>query len=166
MSTKTTLFAGLLALLPGFASAHVVIEDAYARVSSAMAQSGAVFMTIYNHNDFPEVLTGASSDVAARVELHTHIQDSAGVMRMVEVDGGIPMAADETVMLERGGLHVMLLGLTRTLEHGDSFTLTLEFQNSDPITIEVPVDLERMPSHGTGGMQHGQMDHSGHGNGG
>ena len=67
MSTKTTLFAGLLALLPGFASAHVVIEDAYARVSSAMAQSGAVFMTIYNHNDFPEVLTGASSDVAARV---------------------------------------------------------------------------------------------------
>ena len=166
MSTKSTLFAGLLALMPGFASADVMIEDAYARVSSAMAQSGAIFMTLHNHNDFAEVLIGASSDVAQRVELHTHIQNAEGVMRMVEVEGGIAMAPDETVMLERGGLHVMLLGLTRTLEHGDSFTLTLEFQNSDPITIEVPVDLERMPSHGTGGMQHGQMDHSGHGNGG
>ncbi|WP_439138594.1 copper chaperone PCu(A)C [Roseicyclus sp.] len=165
MSTKSTLFAGLLALMPGFASAHVMIEDAYARVSSAMAQSGAVFMTIYNHNDFAEVLTGASSDVAQRVELHTHIQNAEGVMRMVEVEGGIPMAADETVMLERGGLHVMLLGLNRALAHGDSFSLTLEFENSDPITIEVPVDLERTPSHGGGEMQHdhGQMDHGNHG---
>ncbi|MBF9047727.1 copper chaperone PCu(A)C [Rhodobacterales bacterium LSUCC0031] len=162
MSIKTTLFAGLLALLPGFASAHIVIEDAYARVSSAMAQSGAVFMTIYNHNDFAEVLTGASSDVAVRVELHTHLQDSAGVMRMVEIEGGIPMAADETVLLQRGGLHVMLLGLTRTLAHGDSFSLTLEFQNSDPITIEVPVDLERGADHGAAG---GQMDHGNHGAG-
>ena len=168
MSIRTTVFVGLAALMPGLASAHVVIEDTYARVASAMAQSGAVFMTIYNHNDFAEVLTGASSDVAERVELHTHVMNAEGVMRMIEVEGGIPMAADETVLLERGGLHVMLLGLTRTLEHGDSFSLTLEFQNSDPITIEVPVDLERMPGHGAGGMQHdhGQMDHGSHGNGG
>lgn len=159
MSIKTTLFAGLLALSPALAHAHVVIEDAYARVSSAMAQSGAVFMTIYNHNDFAEVLTGASSDVAERVELHTHVMNAEGVMRMVEVEGGIPMAADETVMLERGGLHVMLLGLTRTLEHGDSFSLTLEFENSDPITIEVPVDLERT---GSGTMNHGDHGHGHH----
>ena len=67
MSTKPTLFAGLLTLMPGFASADVMIEDAYARVSSAMAQSGAIFMTLHNHNDFAEVLIGASSDVAQRV---------------------------------------------------------------------------------------------------
>jgi len=164
MSLRRSLFAGVLALTPALANAHVVIEDAYARVSSAMAQSGAVFMSIYNHNDFDEVLIGASSDVAQRVELHTHTMDAAGVMRMVEVEGGIAMAADETVMLERGGLHVMLLGLTRPLENGDSFSLTLEFQNSDPITIDVTVDLDRMPSHGSsGGHEHG---HHGHGSGG
>lgn len=168
MSLRLGLFAGLLALTPALASAQIVIEDAYARVSSAMAQSGAVFMHIHNHNDFDEVLVGASTDVAERVELHTHVQDASGVMRMIEIEDGIAMAADETVLLERGGLHVMLLGLTRTLEHGDSFSLTLEFQKSDPITIEVPVDLERMPGHGAGGMQHdhGQMDHGSHGNGG
>lgn len=164
MSLRLSLCAGILALTPALATAHVVIEDAYARVSSAMAQSGAVFMSIYNHNDFDEVLIGATSDVAERVELHTHTMDAAGVMRMVEVEGGIAMAAEETVQLERGGLHVMLLGLTRPLENGDSFSLTLLFETSDPVTIDVVVDLDRMPGHGaSGGHDHG---HHGHGSGG
>jgi len=162
MSLKTTLFAGILAAIPALAAAHVVVEDPYAIVSSPVAQSGAAFMSIYNHNDFDDVVIGASSDVAERVELHTHIQTDAGVMRMVELEEGIPMAAEETVVLARGGLHVMLLGLTRPLEHGDSFMLTLEFESSDPVTIEVPVDLERPATEGAAPMQH---DHS-HGSGG
>lgn len=159
MSLRHTLVAGLIALTPGFAFAQVMIEDAYARVGSAMAQSGAVFMHIHNHSGTDIVLVSASSDVAERVELHTHTQDAAGVMRMVKIEGGIPVPAQEGVMLERGGLHVMLLGLTRSLEHGDSFSLTLEFQNADPVTLDVTVDLERTPDHGGG---HGQ----GHGHGG
>lgn len=165
MSLNRLLLAGLFALTPGLAIAQVMIEDAYARVSSAMAQSGAVFMHIHNHSDADIVLVSATSDVAERVELHTHTQDAAGVMRMVEVEGGIPVAAQQGVMLERGGLHVMLLGLTRSLEHGDSFSLTLEFQNADPVTLDVTVDLERTPNHGGdhgGGHGHGH----GHGSGG
>jgi periplasmic copper chaperone A len=124
-------------------------------------------MSIYNHNDYDDVLIGADSDIAERLELHTHIQTSDGVMRMVEIEGGIPIAADETVLLERGGLHVMLLGLTRPLEQGDTFTVRLIFETSDPVEIEVPVDLERMPAEG-GAMQHGDghgHDH-GHNHGG
>lgn len=162
MSLKSVLFAGALAALPGLAAAHVMIEDAYARASSPLAQSGAVFMSIYNHNDYDDVLIGAESDIAERLELHTHIQDSNGMMRMTEIEGGIPLGADETVVLDRGGLHVMLLGLTRPLEQGDTFTLRLIFETSDPVEIEVPVDLERMPGHG-GGMQHGQGHGHNHG---
>ena len=159
MSLKSILLAGAFAALPSLSLAHVVIEDAYARASSPLAQSGAVFMSIYNHNDYPDVLIGAESDVAERIELHTHVQTAEGVMQMTEVEGGIPLGPDETVLLERGGLHVMLLGLTRPLEHGDTFTMRLIFETSDPVEIEVPVDLERMP--GQGDMQH---DH-GHGHG-
>lgn len=165
MSFKSFLFAGALAALPGLATAHVVIEDAYARASSAMAQSGAVFMSIYNHNDHADVLIGAESDVAERIELHTHVQTAEGVMRMTEVEGGIPLGADETVLLERGGLHIMLLGLTRPLEHGDTFPLRLIFETSEPVEIEVPVDLERMPAQG-GGMQHDHGHGHGHNHGG
>jgi len=160
MSLKSILFAGLLAAAPGLAAAHVVVEDPYAVVSSAMAQSGAAFMSIHNHNDSDEVVIGASSDVAERVELHTHIQTDEGVMRMVELEEGIPMAADETVVLQRGGMHVMLLGLTRPLEQGDSFTLTLTFETSEPVTIEVPVDLERPVAQGGAAPQdNGEHDH-------
>jgi len=159
MSLKTTLLAGLLAASPSLAAAQVAVEDPYAIVSSAMAQSGAAFLSIHNHTDVDDVVTGATSDVAARVELHTHIQTDAGVMRMVELEEGIPLPANDTVTLERGGLHVMLLGLTRPLEQGDSFTLTLEFETSEPVTIEVPVDLERPVTHGAAPMEHDDGDH-------
>ena len=47
-------------------------------------------------------LISASSDIAERVELHTHIEDANGVMRMVEIEDGFAMEAGETIMLQRG----------------------------------------------------------------
>ncbi len=163
MSFKITLFAGAFALIPALASAHMVIEDAYARASSNVAISGAAFMSIFNHSDMDDRLVAVSSDVAERVELHTHIEDTNGVMRMVEVEDGFGMAAGETILLQRGGLHVMLLGLREPLEHGDEFEATFIFEHAEPVTIMIPVDLERQPMHGGHG---GHGDHSGHGHGG
>ncbi|MCR9068424.1 MAG: copper chaperone PCu(A)C [Rhodobacteraceae bacterium] len=160
MSLKTTILAAAIAALPAMASAHMVIEDAYARVSSNMAMSGAAFMSIFNHSDIDDRLVSASSDIAQRVELHTHIQDTGGVMRMVEIEDGIELPAGETVLLERGGLHVMFMGLNETLEHGDEVEVTFTFETADPVTMMIPVDLERMPEHG--GHGHGHGDHSGH----
>ena len=161
MSLKPLLFAGALALLPSIAAAQMQVEDPYARAASATAISGAAFMLITNPTDTDDRLIAARSDVAARVELHTHIQTDEGVMRMVELEEGIPLPAGETVMLQRGGLHVMFLGLTRPLNQDDAVELTLEFENAEPLTVTVPVDLQRMPAHGGMGMQHGQMHGSG-----
>jgi copper(I)-binding protein len=162
MSLKPYLFAGALALIPALAAAQVQVEDAYARAASAAAISGAAFMAVTNPTDTDDRIVAARSDVAERVELHTHIQTDEGVMRMVELEDGIALPAGETVMLERGGLHVMFLGLTRPLNHGDEIEVTLEFETAEPLTLTVPVDLERMPAHGgMGGMQHGHMHGSG-----
>ena len=162
MSLKPLLFAGALALLPSLALAQMQVDDPYARSAGPAAISGAAFMAVTNPTDTDDRLVAARSDVAERVELHTHIQTDAGVMRMVEVEEGIPLPAGETVMLQRGGLHVMFLGLTRPLTHGDEIEITLEFEIAEPLTITVPVDLERMPTPGAGmGMQHGQMHGSG-----
>jgi copper(I)-binding protein len=149
------MLAGALALIPALASAQMQVEAPYARAASAAAISGAAFMAVTNPTDTDDRIVAARSDVAERVELHTHIQTDDGVMRMVEVEDGIPLPAGETVMLQRGGLHVMFLGLTRPLNHGDEVEITLEFETAEPLTITVPVDLERMPSHGGMNMQHG-----------
>lgn len=156
MSMKPLFLAGAVALLPAAALAQMQVADPYARAASAAAISGAAFMAVTNPTDADDRIVAARSDVADRVELHTHVETDEGVMRMVELEDGIPLPAGETVMLRRGGLHVMFLGLTRPLEHGEAVEVTLQFETAEPLTVTVPVDLERMPEHGGMGMQHGE----------
>jgi len=150
-------FAAAAALsLAGAAAmaAGITVSDPYARAASPSAKSGAAFMAITNAGDAPDRLVAAASDIAQRVELHTHVEDGDGVMRMVHVEEGFEIAPGETVMLARGGKHVMFMGLTRAMAQGDSVEVTLTFENAGDVVIEVPVDLERKP--GTmGGMDHG-----------
>jgi copper(I)-binding protein len=115
---------------------------------------GGAFVTLLNTADAPDRLVSASSAVAERVELHTHIMDG-GVMRMREVEGGIPLPPGETVNLQPGGLHIMLLGLNQGLAAGSRFPLTLTFEKAGSVQVEVPV--EAMGSMGPGG--HAGMSH-------
>lgn len=169
MTYKTTLLAAAFAVLPALASAHMVIEDAYARASSPVAQSGAAFMTIFNHSDRDDRLIGATSTAAERLELHTHIMEDNGIMRMVEVEEGFAIAAGETIALERGAFHVMMLGLTAPFVQGEEIEVTFTFEHADPVVHTIVIDNERQPSdHGHGGHgDHGDMemddDHADHG---
>ncbi len=134
--------------LPALACEGIDIADPYARASTAMSQSGAAFMEFTNPGAEDCRIIGARSDVAQRVELHTHIEDDAGVMRMVEVEEGFLIPAEGSYILARGGDHLMFLGLTQPLAHGDEITVTLVFEEGDDLEFTMPVDLERMPDHG------------------
>ena len=141
--------AALFAAVP--ALADIIIEDAYARSASPVAKAGAAFMVIRNDGDQPDRLIGAISDAAARVELHTHIDASDGVMQMREVEGGFSIPADGAHSLKRGGDHVMFMGLKDSWAQGDRIPVTLTFENAGDITLEIEVDLERAAEgHGTG----------------
>ena len=129
-----------------------------------MAQSGAAFMGIQNSGAENDRLLSARSDVAQRVELHTHIADG-DVMRMVEVEEGFEIPAGDTHMLERGGHHVMFMGLNRKLAHGDEVAVTLVFENAGEMDVIIPVDLERNDVTGEMGgkaMDHGHNHDHGH----
>ncbi len=123
-------------------SSGIVIEDGYARAAGANARTGAAFMVITNTNGTDDRLTAARSDIAERVELHTHIMND-GVAQMREVEGGIPIPAGETVLLERGGLHVMFLGLTGEMAEASEVNIVLVFESAGEIPVTVPVDLMR-----------------------
>ena len=159
MTVRSTLLAAGLALaaaLPATAEDAIAVMDPYARSSGMMANSGAAFMMIENRSGTDDRLIGASSDVAEKTELHTHKEDEMGVMRMIHVEEGFEIPAGGTLMMARGGHHVMFLGLSEPMEQGDTVTLTLEFEEAGEVTVEVPVDLERQPRHGMGhGAGHG-----------
>lgn len=155
---KTILAAGAAALfaLPALAG-DIMINDAYARASGMNAMAGAAFFEIMNNGSEDDRLIAAKSDVAKRVELHTHKETADGVMKMMEVEEGFPVTAGGMHVLKRGGDHVMFMGLTQPFVDGEAITVTLVFEKAGEMTVEIPVDLKRNPM--AGGMQHGKMDH-------
>ena len=157
---KFVNFVGVAAMAMGFGAAAwaegIVVEDAYARASTPTAKSGAAFMVLMNTSDQDDRLIGAKSDVAARVELHTHREIADGVMKMMEVEEGFAIPAGGSHMLARGGDHVMFMGLNEPFADGDTVAVTLVFEHAGEVAVEIPVDLNRKPEHGGGhGAGHG-----------
>lgn len=142
----------------GHKTAGVKVTKPWARASAKMARAGAAYMTLENTAEMPDKLLSASTPVAAKAELHTHLKDGA-VMRMREVQS-IEVGPKATVRLQPGGLHVMLMNLKNPLEKGTNFPLTLVFEKAGAVTVDVTV--EAAGAMGTGGEQghgHGGMKH-------
>jgi len=139
--------AAIIAMISvSIATAHqekvgsVTVHHPWARASAtSQAKTGAIFLKLENHSDSEVILIEASTDVAKRTELHTHIMNDNGVMQMRPVEGGIRVSASETVELKPGGLHIMLMGLKAPLFEGEFFDITLTF--SDGSTGTVPVEV-------------------------
>ncbi len=159
MSIRKTAMAAMAAVslaAPAFAEG-ITIDNAYARSSGPTAKTGAAFFVIRNESDQDDRLIDARSGVAKKVELHTHIHGADGVMQMRRDEDGFEVPAHGSHQLKRGGDHVMLMGLNQPLNDGDTVTLTLVFEKAGEITVEVPVDLKRMPAEGAMNGQ-GQMN--------
>lgn len=129
---------------PGDIEAH----QPWARAAQ-MGGNSAVYLELHNHTADADELLGASADVAEAVEVHLSSINADGVMQMAKQDS-VPLAPDAEVTFAPGGLHVMLIGLTRDLKAGDQFTLTLHFKTHADIVLTVTVqEME--------GMDHGNM---------
>jgi copper(I)-binding protein len=54
---------------------------------------------------------------------------------MQEKKGGIEIKPGETVTLQPGGLHIMIMDLTKPIVAGDKITFTVKFKNADSQTL-------------------------------
>jgi copper(I)-binding protein len=163
MKLKSILLGAALSLstLPAFA--EIVIEHAYARSASPAARSGAVFMVVHNTGPEADRLIGAATEAARHTGLHTNIIKD-GVAKMVAVPEGFEIAPGAELLLQRGGNHVMLMGLTAPFVQGQELTLTLTFEQAGEMTLVVPIDNERDGEMHMGEMTHDGMEGMGEGN--
>ena len=123
------------------------IDRAWARATPGSATVGAAYFRIESPTD--DRLIGLSSPVARKAELHSHIEQN-GMMQMLAVDGGLPVAAHHKLELKPGGpFHVMLIDLTTKLKAGDHFPLTIRFEKSG--SHDVTVQVLPLGSVGLGG---------------
>lgn len=114
------------------------IDGAWARASIGASRPGGAYFTVRNLGDKPDRLTGLSSPVSAMPMLHETTVSEEGISRMVHVEAPEIPAGGELI-LEPGGMHVMLMELSGPLEEGATFPLTLTFESAGDVTVEVPV---------------------------
>lgn len=65
-------------------------------------------------------------------------QDLAAVGTMTALDR-VDIPAGHEIQFEPGSYHIMLIGLTQELKAGDHFEVTLHFEHSEDLVIEVHV---------------------------
>ena len=81
-----------------------------------------MFGMLENTGSSDIVLTGGESDVATMVEIHEVVDG-----QMQKIAGGLTIPAGSMAMLEPGGNHVMLMGLTSSILVGENVSVTLSF---------------------------------------
>jgi len=112
------------------------VADAKAR-PTAPGGTGVVYMIVMNHGTADDDLTGLSTPVADKAEMHR--TTAMNGMTHMDAVADLPVKANGSVAFAPGGLHVMLTGLKQPLKLGDSFPLTLSFAKAGAITVTVSV---------------------------
>ena len=132
------LIFALLLLFPLAACADppsVKVEHVWTRATVGDQANAAVFMTLASPTG--DRLLRASTPVAGKTDLMT-MQVEGDTMNMAYVkDIAIPAGA--MIDLDPTGLHVWLADLKQPLRSGESFLLTLEFEQAGKREVRVAI---------------------------
>lgn len=136
MMLKALLCAALLFPLAAFAD-NPLEAEAWIPTAPPMTMSHAAYVTLYNAGAEPRVLIGVSSEAYAMS--HLHESKEASGMATMSMLHQIEIPAGGTLLMEPGGLHVMLMSPKQPTAEGDSVTLTLSFANGEILTVDAMV---------------------------
>jgi periplasmic copper chaperone A len=104
---------------------------------SANLGTSAIYLNVANAGKTADRLIRVQTPIAETVQIHkTVTQNGMSVMLMTD---SILIPARGKVELKPGGMHIMLMGLRQPLNPGDTFPVTLVFENSGEINLEVQV---------------------------
>ena len=139
------LLASLVPLLlcaAADAAGPLAVEGGWVRALPPAQRMTAAYMTLRNDGSETLEIVAVSAAGAADASLHA-TRRSADRVRMEAVPT-LRVPAGATVVLEPGGLHVMLMGLERMPAAGESLSLCLHTVDSEfcaelPVRREAPV---------------------------
>ena len=146
VSRRTCLAVALIALSPlpvRLAAADDVtlgaltIQHPWSRATAGAAKSGALYLTVRNNGAEADRLTGVSTAISAKAELHLSTMDG-DVMTMRQTEA-VEVPAGGSAAFEPKGAHIMLVGLKEPLKKGERFKAILHFANAGDVEIDVTV---------------------------
>ena len=117
-------------------TSQLEVAGAWARATPPKAETGIAYLTI--RSPTADRLLSVSSPVAKKAELNS-MEMSGMVMKMRPL-AALDIPAGQPVTLKPGGDHIMLMGLNGPLREGQSFPLTLTFENAGAREVTVAVE--------------------------
>lgn len=146
MKTIIKILCIAVLLTPIKVIASIDADDLWLRESIPGQANGAGFGTIYNHGETDMLLLGGSVAVADDIEVHRHVH-SDGQMRMERMEA-LVIPTGESVTLQPGGYHLMLMNLLRPLTTDEEHEVTLYFSDGTSEVVIVKVrDLVESAGH-------------------
>lgn len=143
----------------------VVAHDAWVRMPAASKMDTALYLVLENHSSQPRAVVSASSDGAAKLEMHemktVKKDDSMGKSGDSMATGGsdssmsmdkpsqsmmtmtpvskIEIPANGKVTLAPNGLHIMMFGLKSRTAMGDKINVTLKLDDGSTVSVVATV---------------------------
>ncbi|MFI1583034.1 copper chaperone PCu(A)C [Embleya sp. NPDC020630] len=108
-----------------------IVDPYIPQPSSADVAAG--YLTVQNDGDTADRLLSVASPLSGEVMMH---QTSGNSMQHVP---GLDVPAHGKGVLARGGNHIMFMNPNKSVKKGDTVPLTLTFQHTGPVTVQVPV---------------------------
>lgn len=116
-------------------SPQIRVIDAWSQAAPGGSDS-TVYMELLNKGNGADILLNVEADIGT-AELYENREES-GVMRIGPISR-IEVPAGDSVRLEPVSKYIKLIKLKHDLTPGGKVNLTLNFEQSGPVTIEVEV---------------------------
>ncbi len=169
---RFALFAVAVFVLPATVAAQdsgVVAHDAWVRMPAPSKMDTALYFILENHTSMPKAVVSASSDAAAKLEMHEMKMvkkddsmakpddsmgksDSASNSTSMSMDkpssqpmmtmtpvSKIEIPANGKVTLAPNGLHIMMFGLKSRPAMGDKINVTLKLDDGTTVPVVATV---------------------------
>jgi|GEM_PF-1055720 len=111
-----------------------------AAVMPAMAPGqgvGAIYLSLRNNTADALVINFIESSVSDHIEVHRNFYEE-GVMKMRPVTH-VRVEPNGKMLFNPGGYHLMVFNISQSLGEGDTFPLTIRFDNGKAVTGTVEV---------------------------
>ena len=135
MNRLVVLLLAVLAACTSEPQPPLVASDVVVTRPMPGMKMSAAYLSLANNSDEAIRITRVASAEYESVQMHeTRMEDGVARMRAIPV---LEIAAGETVTLQRGGKHLMLMRPT-----GSSDTVSLQFLDGDDLLLTVDATFE------------------------
>ncbi len=120
------------------ASPKIMVENVWARPLPPVVESAELYMVINNGGNEPDRLMSGSSPACGMMVLYERFRTAKGTMSMRET-GPIAIPAGQRIELKVSGHHLMCMGRKREFKAGATFPLTLKFERTGDVKVQLMV---------------------------